>query len=84
MSLRGRRAEVAPRAGRCVAAVWRYAASLGAETHPGWKAVSLETLKGEMRVTSESGEAIDAKVRPSLSYRSLTSQGEVARVRWQG
>jgi len=53
-------------ASRCVTTAWRYAASLGAEVHTGWRASSLEGVEcgagGALRVTSESGEAIEAKV----------------------
>jgi len=59
-------------ASRCVATAWRYAASLGAEVHTGWRSSSFGGVGGgsgveggvggAVRVTSESGEAIEAKV----------------------
>ena len=53
---------------RCVGTAWRYAASLGAELRTGWRAASVEGVEGgagagggALRVTSEGGEAIEAK-----------------------
>ena len=67
-------------ASRCVGTAWRYAASLGAEVHTGWRAASLEGVEGEaggaggvLRVTSESGGAIEAKVSRVGKTRAVRS-----------